>query len=110
MRGVRQPLVVPSTLAGNAQDKDKTYVVPTGYTVLACPGYSHIDPAFWETPEKFDVYRWFNASGEAKVDEDSGEKEDFGYGEVSKGTNSPYLPFGAGRCVQSAEFSFCADL
>lgn len=97
MRGVREPLAVPSTLASNSKNQDQTYVIPRGYSVLACPGYSHVDPAFWETPEKFDASRWMTASGQAKDDEDAGEKEDFGYGMVSTGANSPYLPFGAGR-------------
>jgi sterol 14-demethylase len=29
--------------------------------------------------------------------EDEDEKKDYGYGIASKGTSSPYLPFGAGR-------------
>ena len=35
--------------------------------------------------------------GRVRNIEESDEKIDFGYGLVSKGGNSPYLPFGAGR-------------
>jgi len=39
-----------------------------------------------------------------RKDEDDDEKIDYGYGLVSKGASSPYLPFGAGRhrCIGEA--------
>lgn len=41
----------------------------------------------------WDPHRW-----EERVEvEDESDTVDYGYGAVSKGTRSPYLPFGAGR-------------
>ena len=97
MRYIREDLAVPSSLAGSAQNKDRTYVIPKGYYVLASPGYSQRDPAFWERPEQFDPSRWMTSAGESKKDEEGETKEDFGFGTISTGASSPYLPFGAGR-------------
>jgi sterol 14-demethylase len=36
-------------------------------------------------------------AGAARKEEILGEKIDYGFGMVSKGTESPYQPFGAGR-------------
>lgn len=94
MRYVRQDMPVPSTLSTNGQ----TYVIPQGNYVLASPGYTQMDPAFWDEPEKFDPYRWLTR----KDEEESGEKHDFGFGTISTGASSPYLPFGAGRYVYNA--------
>lgn len=90
MRYVRTDIPVPSTLSTGGN----SYVVPQGQYVLASPGYSQMDAAHWEDPHKFDPYRWFAK----KDDEYEGEKQDFGFGSISTGASSPYLPFGAGRC------------
>jgi sterol 14-demethylase len=61
-----------------------------------------MDPLIWKNPKEWDPYRWSDPEGVAaqagKVyDGADGEKIDYGYGAISKGTDSPYLPFGAGR-------------
>jgi len=62
-----------------------------------------MDPRVWRNPNEWDPYRWtvstteMNAAQLAFKDESSGEKIDYGWGMVSKGTESPYQPFGAGR-------------
>lgn len=60
-----------------------------------------MDSAYWKDPEVFDPYRWLDPSGAAAQALDSydrgGDKIDYGFGQVSKGTESPYQPFGAGR-------------
>ncbi|KAF8905136.1 lanosterol 14-alpha-demethylase [Mucidula mucida] len=100
LRHVRDDVPVPPTLA--APSKEGTYIIPKGYYVLASPSISHNDPNVWRDPSKFDYKRWIEADGFAAralqeyVDE-SGEKIDYGFGAVSKGTLSPYQPFGAGR-------------
>ncbi|KAK7427731.1 Lanosterol 14-alpha-demethylase [Neonectria magnoliae] len=91
MRAVKQPMPVPGT----------KYVVPTSHTLLAAPGVSASDPAYFPNPDEWDPHRWENDSPNAptilrNVVEDE-EKIDYGYGLVSKGSASPYLPFGAGR-------------
>ncbi|PHH60048.1 hypothetical protein CDD81_2177 [Ophiocordyceps australis] len=90
MRAVKQPMAVPGT----------KYVVPTSHTLLAAPGVSASDPTFFPNPHVWDPHRWEADSpnaprlGNGMADE---EKIDYGYGLVSKGAASPYLPFGAGR-------------
>ncbi|KAF9052452.1 lanosterol 14-alpha-demethylase [Hymenopellis radicata] len=100
LRHVRDDVPVPPTLA--APSKDGTYIIPKGYYVLASPSMSQNDPTVWANAEEFDYRRWTDSDGFAAqalkeyVDE-TGEKIDFGFGAVSKGTLSPYQPFGAGR-------------
>jgi cytochrome P450 len=89
MRKIRADLAVPPALAGG-----KNYVVPKGYFVLAAPGASHMSTDYWDQPQLFNPRRWFGEIGAA---DDEGETEDFGFGKISTGANSPYLPFGAGR-------------
>ena len=104
MRYVRDDVPVPATLA--APSKDGVYIVPKGNFVLASPSVSQIDPTVWKDANKWDPSRWNDAEGMASqalkmyVDE-NGEKIDYGFGAVSKGTESPYQPFGAGkhRCI-----------
>jgi sterol 14-demethylase len=91
LRAVKQPMPVPGT----------KYVIPTSHTLLAAPGVSAADPTFFPNPEVWDPHRWENDSPNAPtiIRNTSEEEEqiDYGYGLVSKGSGSPYLPFGAGR-------------
>ncbi|KAG6011457.1 lanosterol 14-alpha-demethylase [Claviceps pusilla] len=91
MRAVKQPMPVPGT----------KYVIPTTHTLLAAPGVSASDPAYFPNPEVWDPHRWdldsANAPTIARDAVEDEEKVDYGYGLVSKGAASPYLPFGAGR-------------
>jgi sterol 14alpha-demethylase len=104
MRAVRDDVVVPGSLAAPSQDA--TYIVPKGHFVLASPLISQTDPRIWKNALQWDPYRWTDPEGVAaqayKMYEDqNGEKVDYGFGAVSKGTESPYQPFGAGkhRCI-----------
>lgn len=75
--------------------KETGFVVPAGYYVLAAPGASAMDEQFFTNPAEFNPSRW-NDMDDTDAD-DGADKFDFGFGLVSKGTASPYLPFGAGR-------------
>ncbi|KAI2479423.1 Cytochrome P450 14a-demethylase [Pyrenophora tritici-repentis] len=89
MRKVKQPLVVDGT----------NYVVPTSHTLMSSPGFSAQLDTHFVNPAVWDPHRWDpdqNNYDEERDDADQ-EKIDYGWGVVSKGTNSPYLPFGAGR-------------
>jgi len=118
MRYVRDDVPVPSTLSSPSEDG--IYIVPKGNYVLASPAVSQVDRTVWKNADKWDPYRWNDSEGVAAqaykdyVDE-NGEKIDYGYGAVSKGTDSPYQPFGAGRhrCIGEQvyhlySFLFCA--
>jgi sterol 14alpha-demethylase len=112
MRYVRDDVAVPSTLS--APSEDGIYVVPKGNYVLASPAVSQVDRTVWKNADKWDPYRWNDMEGaaaqayKAYVDE-SGEKVDYGFGAVSKGTDSPYQPFGAGRhrCIGEQVCHLC---
>jgi sterol 14alpha-demethylase len=104
MRKVRDDVPVPATLASPSATKgrDSTYVIPKGHFVLASPLVSQVDPKTWRDPLKWDPYRWSDPEGVAAQAyndyyDEKGEKIDYGFGAVSKGTDSPYQPFGAGR-------------
>lgn len=93
MRAVKQPMPVPGT----------KFVIPTSHTLLAAPGVSGSDPTYFPNPDLWDPHRWEVDSPNAPtiirngVPVEDEEKIDYGYGLVSKGSASPYLPFGAGR-------------
>jgi sterol 14alpha-demethylase len=96
MRKVRTAVEVPSTLSSTP------IVVPAGHFVLASPAVSQRDPRVWKDSAKWDPERWSDPEGAAAeafrvYADEHGEKVDYGYGAVSKGTDSPYQPFGAGR-------------
>jgi sterol 14-demethylase len=85
MRKVKCPMPVAGT----------PYVIPTSHVLLSAPGVTSRTPEHFPNPTYWDPHRW-DGTGGFKPEEE-GEKEDYGYGLVSKGANSPYLPFGAGR-------------
>lgn len=84
MRAVKNPMPVDGT----------PYVIPTSHNVLSSPGVTARLEEHFPNPLKWDPHRWDEPIATTSEDE---EKIDYGYGLVTKGTNSPYLPFGAGR-------------
>jgi sterol 14-demethylase len=100
MRYVRNDFAVPGTLS--APSKDSQYVVPKGHYVLASPAVSQMDKTMWFQAGEWMPSRWTDPEGQAQeafkqYTDENGEKIDYGFGAVSKGTESPYQPFGAGR-------------
>jgi cytochrome P450 len=83
LRRVKQPIPVEGT----------SYIIPTSHQLLAAPIASSMSTEFFPNPEKWQPHRW--DAGVVTLEEE--EKIDYGYGLISKGANSPYLPFGAGR-------------
>jgi sterol 14alpha-demethylase len=81
----------------------KSYTIPTTHTLLAAPGVTSRTPDFFPEPLHWEPHRWDEdghplAHKVPHSEEDKDEQMiDYGYGMVSKGANSPYLPFGAGR-------------
>lgn len=77
------------------------YVIPPTHNLMAAPGVSGNDPSYFPEPQLWEPHRWDAGSPlapifQVKAEEDE-EKVDYGYGLISKGASSPYLPFGAGR-------------
>lgn len=87
MRKVKSPMPVEGT----------NYVIPTSHTLLASPGVTARVPEYFPNPGLWDPHRWDDDKAVKVEDNEADEQIDYGYGMVSKGTNSPYLPFGAGR-------------
>lgn len=78
----------------------KNYVIPSGNYLLAAPGVTQIDTAIWTNPTEFVPKRSMGESNEVTKElqnDEAGEKQDFGWGVISTGASSPYLPLGAGR-------------
>ena len=104
MRKVVSDMPVAPTLSAPKLKKrtSDAYVVPKGHFLLSSPAVSQVDPLIWKNPLRWDPYRWSDPQGVAAqalktYTDESGEKVDYGFGAVSKGTESPYQPFGAGR-------------
>jgi sterol 14-demethylase len=87
MRKVKSPMPISGT----------KFVIPTTHTLLASPGCTSRDAEYFPNPLLWDPHRWDVGSGGVIGTEVEEEKFDYGYGLVSKGASSPYLPFGAGR-------------
>ncbi|EIM24094.1 cytochrome P450 [Wallemia mellicola] len=97
IRKVINEIPVPQSLS--APSEKSSYVIPKGNFVIACPGVSAVDPLLWNNSNEFEPTRWTTKTKEqelANADE-TGETVDYGFGAISKGTSSPYQPFGAGR-------------
>jgi sterol 14-demethylase len=87
MRKVKSPMPVSGT----------KYVIPASHVLLASPGCTSRDAEYFPDPMVWDPHRWNPGSGGVIGDDSKEELEDYGYGLISKGASSPYLPFGAGR-------------
>jgi hypothetical protein len=111
-RTVLSDIVVPPTLS--APSENSRYIIPKGHVAVATPAFTQVDKRIWYNNEKWDPYRWADPNGEAALALQDylggGEKVDYGYGVVSKGTDSVYQPFGAGRhrCI-GEQVSVLAD-
>ncbi|KAI9819036.1 MAG: Lanosterol 14-alpha-demethylase [Thelocarpon impressellum] len=86
MRKVKSPMPIEGT----------PYVVPPSHILLSAPGVTSQVPEHFPNPAAWDPHRW-DAANKADGPAEDDEKVDYGYGLVSKGARSPYLPFGAGR-------------
>lgn len=100
-RQVMRDLPVPGT----------SFVVPKGHFVMASPGYSQQAERYFPNAKKFDPRRWMTPTekmAESETDAEAGETVDYGFGAISKGVSSPYLPFGGGRhrCI-GEQFANC---
>ncbi|KAK7954166.1 hypothetical protein PG988_014860 [Apiospora saccharicola] len=103
MRKVTQPLPVPGT----------DYVITPDKVLGASPLMTHCDPAYFPDPLAWNPHRWdagsqqWGVRTEASSQADTADTVDYGYGLTSRGTRSPYLPFGAGRhrCI-GEKFAF----
>ncbi|CAG8983916.1 hypothetical protein HYALB_00006883 [Hymenoscyphus albidus] len=87
MRKVKSPMPIPGT----------KFVIPTSHTLMASPGCTSRDAEFFPNPMMWDPHRWDAGSSGIVHTVVEEEKFDYGYGLISKGASSPYLPFGAGR-------------
>lgn len=123
MRKVKSPMAVEGT----------PYVIPTTHVLLAAPGVTSKSDEFFPESDLWEPHRWDADNNEKtekkeKKEKKDGEKKDYsslapkiapptteeeektdyGYGLVSKGASSPYLPFGAGRhrCI-GEQFAYC---
>lgn len=94
MRKVKQPMPVPDT----------PYTVPATHVLLAAPGVTSKTSEHFPEPAEWEPHRWDPGSELAPQNDENEETIDYGYGLVSKGAASPYLPFGAGRhrCIGEA--------
>jgi len=99
MRSVISDMVIPQSIA--APSEDGHYIIPKGHVAVASPAFTQVDKRIWHNSDKWDPYRWADPNGEAaqalREYLGGGDKIDYGYGIVSKGTDSVYQPFGAGR-------------
>lgn len=87
MRKVKSPMPVPGT----------DYVITPGNVLVASPIVTHMSEKYFPDAETWDPHRWDAKAKEEEEEEAADELVDYGYGTTSKGTRSPYLPFGAGR-------------
>jgi cytochrome P450 len=85
MRKVKRPLHIPGT----------GLYIPESNILLAAIGHVSRSHVHFEEPNRWNPHRWYSRSD---LDEDKHSvKVDYGYGLVSAGATSPFLPFGAGR-------------
>ncbi|KAF4981468.1 hypothetical protein FZEAL_2711 [Fusarium zealandicum] len=84
LRKVKTPLQAPGS----------PYSIGTDKVILASPTITALSEEYFPNARTWDPHRW---DSQVKKEVTGEEMVDYGYGTVSKGTKSPYLPFGAGR-------------
>lgn len=85
MRKVKRPIPIDGTAMH----------VPHSNILMAAIGHTGRSEQHFEDPETWNPSRWDTLS--YLQDEKKSVKVDYGYGPVSAGATSPYLPFGGGR-------------
>ncbi|RMD41907.1 hypothetical protein DV735_g3200, partial [Chaetothyriales sp. CBS 134920] len=95
LRQVKSSMVV----VANTPSSTKEYVIPPSHRVLSAPGFTARQEKYFPEPMLWEPHRWDEGHPLAYTGYglEKEEFEDYGYGMVSKGASSPYLPFGAGR-------------
>ncbi|RYP11395.1 hypothetical protein DL764_000049 [Monosporascus ibericus] len=83
MRKVKNPMPVANS----------DYVITPDKVLLSSPIVTHLSEEYFPNAGVWDPKRW----SQRVETETSEDMVDYGYGVISKGTRSPYLPFGAGR-------------
>ena len=91
MRAVKSPLTIQTNKPSELESR--VYNIPTSHVLLSAPGVTAQPSERFTNPSSWDPHGW-EAQPAVK---DGNEKVDYGYGLVTKGASSPYLPFGAGR-------------
>ncbi|EXF81456.1 14-alpha sterol demethylase Cyp51A [Colletotrichum fioriniae PJ7] len=86
LRKVMNPLTIPGS----------PYVVGTDKVLLASPMVTAISDDYFLDAKAWNPHRWDEPQPSEDI-VDANDVVDYGYGAVSKGTRSPYIPFGAGR-------------
>ncbi|KAL8709813.1 MAG: hypothetical protein Q9225_007394, partial [Loekoesia sp. 1 TL-2023] len=84
MRKVKNPMPIEGT----------NMVVPPNHILLATPSAMGRTEKYFPNPMTWNPHRWETI---ANPEDQEKEKFDYGYGLVSTGVDSTYLPFGAGR-------------
>jgi sterol 14alpha-demethylase len=94
LRKVKSPL----TIIGSTETESREYQIPTTHCLMSAPGVTSRQQHYFPEPLVWEPHRWEEGHPLAYTGgNDKEEFEDYGYGMVSKGASSPYLPFGAGR-------------
>lgn len=88
-RKVMNPLQVPNT----------SYIIPKGHYIMVSTGFTMMSEEYFKNAGHFEPRRWQDPSSIPTTSDSSKKEEsiDYGFGAVSKGVSSPYLPFGGGR-------------
>ncbi|KAL8939803.1 MAG: hypothetical protein Q9216_003154 [Gyalolechia sp. 2 TL-2023] len=84
MRKVKHPMPIPGT----------DMLVPPNHILLATPSTMGRSDTYFPHPLTWNPHRWESIADPEELEK---EKFDYGYGLVSTGADSTYLPFGAGR-------------
>lgn len=87
MRKVKNPLPVEGT----------DWIIPPSHVVLAAPNTISLSDEYFHDAKKWNPHRWEHIISPDEAEAEKGDKFDYGYGLVSTGAGSSYLPFGAGR-------------
>ena len=95
VRKVKNPL----NIIAETPTSTKEYHIPETHTLMSAPGFTSRQETYFPSALTWEPHRWDEGHPLAytQLGLEKEELEDYGYGMISKGASSPYLPFGAGR-------------